>query len=67
MLNWMNESRTRPCREKVQDKSPGVRNLWLLCWEQFVLIKGYLFFSAIKYHQLKLFGTLLVDTFLLIL
>ena len=50
----------------MQDKSPGVRNLWLL-WEHFVLIKGYLFFSAIKYHQLKLFGTLLVDTFLLIL
>ena len=42
VLNWMNESQTRPCREKVQDKSPGVRNLWLL-WEQLVLINGVLY------------------------
>ena len=42
VLNWMNESQTRPRREKVQDKSPGVRNLWLL-WEQLVLINGVLY------------------------
>ena len=42
ILAWLSESNTRPGREKVQDKSPVVRHLWLL-WEQLVLIDGVLY------------------------
>ena len=42
IINWLSESHTRPDRQRVQDKSPTVRHLWLL-WEQLVLIDGILY------------------------
>ena len=42
ILSWMFESKARPGRERVHDKSPTVRHLWLL-WEQLVVVDGVLY------------------------
>ena len=42
IINWLQESETRPPRPAVTDMSPAVRHLWLL-WEQLFLHEGILY------------------------
>ena len=42
IYEWLVESSDRPDRSRVHDKSPAVRNLWLL-WKQLQIIDGVLY------------------------
>ena len=42
VYGWLTESPDRPDRSRVHDKSPAVRNLWLL-WNQLHMVDGLLY------------------------
>lgn len=51
IYKWISESPERPNRALVHDKSPIVRNLWLL-WTQLELIDGVLYKRHVTNHKL---------------